>query len=261
MMIPENVKPLINQFSSELEQLPTDLIKGVYLYGSIALGSFEKERSDIDFVVVFNRPIQEDEVKTLENIHENLRQHPYGNRFDGVYIKEENLGKSNYELDPYFYISEGSLEKGHWDINAVTWWIMKHHGITVKGTPVEELSLHVEWSDVQKAMRYNIEHYWKEKKLQQFLEDDWVLSCVETNVRILCTMKKGEIIPKTKAMQEAKDWIGEDWHPVLDEALRIRFGNEEESYFSSMLMRAQTVVNFTDYIRSACEPYFATSKQ
>jgi len=198
----------------------------------------------------------EEERAMLESLHDLLREQPYGDRFDGVYIKEENLGKSNYELDPYFYIADGKLDQGHWDINGVTWWILKHHGITIKGKPVGELPLDVEWGDVEKTMRYNIEHYWKEKKLQQFLDDEWVLFCVETNARTFCTMKFGDIVPKTEAMKQAKDHLGEDWYPVLDEALRLRGEQGSEPHFASTLMRAQTVVNFADHVRRVCEPYF-----
>ena len=47
-------------------------IVGVYIYGSIALGAFHKETSDVDFVTVINDSVNEAENSSLWNYIRNL---------------------------------------------------------------------------------------------------------------------------------------------------------------------------------------------
>ncbi|MYL34851.1 nucleotidyltransferase [Pontibacillus yanchengensis] len=258
-MVPEQVESLLTEYTEKLNNLPSDVIKGVYLYGSLALDAFEEENSDIDFITIINRPLVEEEEEKLQQLHVALKNdYPFGNVMDGVYMLDSQIGKYNEELEAYLYCEEGELKRGHWDINAITWWVLEHHGIKVIGPDVTELPLETSWNDVKKTLRYNTEHYWPNKKLIQLLNDDDALFAIETNARILCTLEQESVIPKTEALQVAKQKVGREWGQLLDEGMLLRTNHENSatSHYSSPLMRAQVIMNFMEYIRHECRPYY-----
>ena len=78
-------------------------IVGVYIYGSIALGAFHKETSDVDFVTVINDSVNEAEKQQLVELHKKLSDNTLGKRMDGMYIPLADLGKYNDEMNEYVY--------------------------------------------------------------------------------------------------------------------------------------------------------------
>lgn len=121
--LPQEVHKLMQVFLHLLNTyLTKDLIKGVYIYGSTAIGAFEQEKSDIDLIVLLKRTANKKEIEILDDIHVQLTNENLGARMDGMYILKADIGKTNNVLAPYPYYSDGSLEVGHWDINHITWW-------------------------------------------------------------------------------------------------------------------------------------------
>ncbi len=55
------------------------LVLGLYIQGSVALKGFNKNRSDIDFIVVLkNAEVRDEDISDIEAIHEKLRsKHAY----------------------------------------------------------------------------------------------------------------------------------------------------------------------------------------
>ena len=51
--IPQSIQPLLDAYLHALEPLQAH-IHGIYIYGSIALGAFEEQESDIDIVVLIS---------------------------------------------------------------------------------------------------------------------------------------------------------------------------------------------------------------
>ena len=71
--LPTEVQQLMERYTVELKRNFLDeKIVGVYIYGSIALGAFHKETSDVDFVTVINDSVNEAENSSLWNYIRNL---------------------------------------------------------------------------------------------------------------------------------------------------------------------------------------------
>ena len=60
-------------------------IVGVYIYGSIALGAFHAETSDVDFVTVISDPVNEAEKQQLVELHKKLSGSTLGKK-NGWYV-------------------------------------------------------------------------------------------------------------------------------------------------------------------------------
>ncbi|MGH0431756.1 nucleotidyltransferase domain-containing protein [Bacillus hominis] len=234
--LPVEVQQLMEQYIAELKEIFSDeKIVGVYIYGSIALGAFHIETSDVDFVTVISDSMNEAEKQQIIELHKKLRKSTLGKRMDGMYIPLADLGKYNDEMDEYVYCAEGKADVGYWDINAVTWWTLKNQGITVTGKEVENLPFQIQWDDVVNTMKYNVEHYWSEKAKRPYLFfiEEWVESAVVTMGRILYTLENKTIVSKDRGLQYMLELYSHKWEPLLREVERMRHNPGEKRKLSS----------------------------
>ncbi|MFL0492179.1 nucleotidyltransferase [Bacillus sp. AFS054943] len=233
--LPEEVKKLMGQYIAELKEIFLDeKIVGVYVYGSIALGAFHIETSDVDFVTVISDSVNEAEKQQLVELHKKLSSSTLGKRMDGMYIPLADLGKYNDAMNEYVYCAEGKAAIGYWDINAVTWWTLKNEGITVMGKEAGDLPFQIKWDDVVQTMKYNVEHYWSEKAKRPYLFfiEEWVESAVVTMGRILYTLDHKTIVSKDRGLQYLLERSAKEWEPLLKEVERMRRSPMEKKKLS-----------------------------
>jgi len=252
-IIPLLIQPLLDAYLHALEPL-RDHIYGIYIYGSIALGAFEEGESDIDIVALTLVEWPEGELGQLARIHRRLvKEYPLGKRLAPMYVPLRDIGKCHTSLPPYPYASEGKLyREGYFDLNAVTWWTIKHKGICLPGPACADLPLEVAWEDVLGAMHYNLDTYWagKAKKPYLFLFDVWVMTAVATLCRILMAIEEGEIIAKSSALKSWRDRLPARWHALIDEAWRIRQHLDTPSLYRSRIARMRETLAFIKYVRT-----------
>lgn len=257
--LPVDVQSFMQKYVKSLNKhLPSDLIEGVYIYGSIALGAFNEAKSDIDFIVVLRRVVSKQELANLQDIHVQMNKHAFGKRMDGVYIQLNTIGETNEELPTYPYCANGEVKVGHWDVNHITWWVLKEHGITLQGTLIGELNIPTKWDDVLKALEYNMNKYWfsKSKKKYLFLLDSMVEFSTCTISRIICSLELRDILSKDKAVRLCIDMLPERWHLLLKESFRIRTKANTKSLYKSKLKRAKDCRDFILYIHQLCNKKF-----
>lgn len=252
--LPTEVQQLMEQYIVELKEIFSDeKIVGVYVYGSIALGAFHIETSDVDFVAVINDYVNEAEKQHLIELHKRLSKSTLGKRMDGMYISLADLGKYNDEMNEYVYCAEGKVDIGYWDINAVTWWTLKNQGITVAGKEAEDLPFQIKWDDVVNTMKYNVEHYWNEKAKRPYLffVEEWVESAVVTMGRILYTLENKTIVSKDRGLQYVLERSTKEWEPLLKEVERIR-NNPKEKRKISIWRRADMTKGYLLRLIETC---------
>lgn len=257
--LPVQVQSFMQKYVDLLNKnLPSDLIEGVYIYGSIALGAFNEAKSDIDFVVLLRRVVSEQEVATIQDIHVQMNKHAFGKRMDGVYIQLNTVGKTNEELSTYPYYIDGEVKVGHWDVNHITWWVLKEHGITLQGTPIRELNISTKWDDVLITLEYNMNKYWlsKTKKAYLFLFDSMIESATCTISRIICSLEQRDIFSKDKAVILCLDMLPERWHLLLKEGSRIRTKANSRSLYRSKIRRSKDCRDFILYTHQLCNKKF-----
>ncbi len=84
--LPKEVEQLMEQYIGGLKEIFLDeKIVGVYIYGSIALGAFHAETSDVDFVTVISDPVNEAEKQQLVELHKKLSGSTLGEK-NGWYV-------------------------------------------------------------------------------------------------------------------------------------------------------------------------------
>ncbi|MGM7635184.1 aminoglycoside adenylyltransferase domain-containing protein [Bacillus sp. Hm123] len=262
--IPNEVNSLLLDYTNLLETEFSNVIYGIYLYGSIALSAFDERKSDVDFITILKRSLTNTELGRLSKLHQKMKKmNPLAERLDGMYIHLADIGKENNDLQPYPCCASGTFKKSqYWDMNHVTWWTLKHHGISVTGVHLDELKILTSWCDVEKTMSYNLNKYWanKAKSGWYFLLDDWVEDAVLTMCRIYCSLKYKKIIPKEKAVEYALQTLPNKWSLLFKETLRLRHGDHTSSFFSSRWKRAKETKKFLLYMINDCNLKYINNK-
>lgn len=255
--IPNDLQNFIAYFTRNLVNEFGDIISGIYIYGSLAMSAYHEGTSDIDFIVLLGKEMTAEELIRLKRVHEKTNdESQYGKKLDGMYLQLTDISKNSSKLSSYPYCSDGKITTGHHDVNAVTWWTLKHHGITLYGIPSEKLEIEVKWTDIEENMKGNINHYWagKLKKPYLFLSAEMAEFTILTLCRVICSLETKEIVSKIEAAERLLLKLPEKWHRIMKEGIIIK--NQEGSLYKNRLHRAIDCHGFLKYAIEYCQLHY-----
>jgi hypothetical protein len=251
--IPKLIRPALENYVFLVNQELSDLIAGFYIVGSIALDGFNEQFSDIDFVAVLSRKASEAEIQKLTRIHKGIEKDFPKWKFSGCYIQTCDLGHFEDEMDPHPYYHDGKFyEKGYFEINSITWWILKNHGITIIGKEPVDLPFTVDWNLLLARMRENLNSYWvrwtnRTGRMLAILSDWGIQWTVLGVLRQYYTFRENSITTKMKAAEYALTILPSHWHTLIQEAINIREG-KKQSFYRSKTERMMTAIKFLKYV-------------
>jgi hypothetical protein len=249
-----------NVVSAYLEVMDAEtagLIEGLYLTGSVALGDFRPRASDIDFVAVTAKPLDEVATAAVARAHARLRKRFPRPVFEGIYATWDQLA-----ADP--------TRCGH---DPVTWHTLARHGVVVRGPDRTELKV---WTNAEALAVWtlgNLDSYWQPllDRAARFGDEWWSLAALTTYgtvwivlgvTRLHYTLATGEIGSKENAGCYALRTFPEEWHHIVNEALRLRQSDraspdltgalrgllDRESLYRSPFARRRDVIAFGDMV-------------
>ncbi|ADK15517.1 MULTISPECIES: hypothetical protein [Clostridium] len=67
--IPNILRSMLYEYEASLKKYFGSKIFGVYLYNSVALGGFDKDKSDIDFITILNKDFEDKDISIVTLIH------------------------------------------------------------------------------------------------------------------------------------------------------------------------------------------------
>lgn len=200
--------------------LGPDLV-GVYLRGSLALGDFDPVTSDIDFLVVTERPVTEGQFVALADLHRRLATlpSPYAHHLEGSYIDRAALRR--FGPHERRHPSVGPDWAFDWGDHGEDWvlerWIVRERGVTLLGPDSKSLMEPVTPQELKDAVRAQL-RWWAS------LPDapDWLLRrsyqafAVETMCRAHLTLRTGELPSKPRAAAWALGALPGEWRPLVE---------------------------------------------
>jgi hypothetical protein len=258
--LPDSVKNVLNEYISLLNEELPDTIKGLYLHGSIALDAYHANSSDIDFVAVTQRPLSEQDEKTLKQIHQKLAEACEKPQLDGIYV-----GKDNFNQECCFY-NEGTFGKAVHDI-PVTWWILKHKGITIFGPDAKELPLEADSRKLAAYVRKNMNEYWvprvnwmeaSQEKFENIPVDQMEAELEWTVLGLLrqfYTLKEHDIISKLGAGEYGLKHFDKERHDIIQEAINIRTGSSNRIFHTNK-ERVKAAIGFSRHLIKFCSDHY-----
>src|SRR5690349_6911442 len=97
--IPEAIQPLLHEYLKLVNRRIPNYMNAFYIEGSIALGGFNEQFSDIDFVTTLNRRPTADEFATLQNIHSVIGKNYPKWKMSGSYLQSNDLNHGNDNIE------------------------------------------------------------------------------------------------------------------------------------------------------------------
>jgi hypothetical protein len=256
--LPESVQPVLSDYIALVHEELPGLLTGVYLQGSLALNAFNPGLSDVDFISITSRRCAAADIDSLRAIHHQLIQRYPSVQLEGCYLLAEDVGRFEDAMPPHPFIHDGVLQaSGYHDINAVTWWILKHRGIAVCGPPPDQFDIQIDWESLLAKMHHNLNSYWASftsnpQRMAWLLNDYGVQWAVLGVLRQFYTFRERAITSKAGAGIYGLEHTPQQWHQLIQEAINIRAGSPASS-FRFRLTRAIAARAFVQLIITACD--------
>jgi len=200
---------------------------GLYLEGSIALGEFEADRSDIDFVVVTDGDVSEETFLTLKSLHARIAaaESRWGPELEGSYIPRQAIRHHDPRPAAHPYIDRGTSElgivhqeSGYWIIHRQ---LLREHGVALAGPDPHTLIDPVHPDQVRRAAADVLREWWLPMLDDPTRLQSWGYRCyaVLTMCRMLYTLRHGTIVSKRFAARWAQDTLDPRWTNLVRDAL------------------------------------------
>ena len=223
MNLPQDVSVFLEALLLGVQDALGDNLVGVYLRGSLALGDFIPATSDIDVLVVTERPVADAEFARLADLHARLAKssYTYGNRHEIAYV--DRAAWRRFEPGRR-HPSLGQGEALAWSEHRDNWilerWTVRECGVALLGPEPHSLLDPVATEELRVAVRSRLRDWadWAD----QTDDPDWLLPrahkayVVETMCRALATLACGQLLSKPRAVSWALAHLPEPWRSTVE---------------------------------------------
>jgi predicted nucleotidyltransferase len=222
---PVEVSLLIENLLTGAREALGDNLLGFYLRGSLALGDFNPETSDVDILVVTQRPISETEFEALAALHKRIpaRDNQYGRHYEVSYVDRASLKR--FEPGERVHPTIGSdwpfARAEHRENFVLERWMVREHGVILVGPDPKTLIDPISADELREAatgeLRARIKHWAGRDELPDWLDTRYYQAFeVETICRALYTLEFGTLPTKPRAVAWALEALPERWRTLVE---------------------------------------------
>ena len=218
------VNVILEQLLRDAQRILGNLFSGMYLYGSLALGDFSLDKSDIDFVVVTDGRLPEPMISALARMHRQTAKGDsrWAGELEGSYIPKKALRRHDPEHSIHPQVKQdGGLSLEQHDSD----WIIQRHilreyGVTLAGPDPKTLIDNIGPADLRQAV-LDLLWWWEEQVADTTLirQSPYQAFAILSMCRVLYTMEHGTIVTKPSAARWALAALDERWLTLINRAL------------------------------------------
>jgi len=211
-----------------VEAALTDNLVGVYLRGSLALGDFDPATSDIDFLVVTERPVAEAEFAALAVLHARLAALPnkYADHLEGSYIPRAAVERFRPDERRHPTVgADWTFQYGeHRDGWILERWTVRERGVILRGPDPKTLIDPITPDAICQAVRVCLREWteWMARPdgLQFVTPRSHQAFAAETMCRALYTLahSRGALPTKPRAVAWARETLPEPWRSLVEQS-------------------------------------------
>jgi hypothetical protein len=222
-LVPE-VASLIDALLTSLDEAVGDNLLGVYPRGSLALGAFDPDYSDVDVFVVTERRVSDQEFEALTVMHDCVRALPnrYAPTLEVAYLDREAFRRfTPGERHPTIT----SHDPFRWERHDSNWvldrWMTREHGSAWHGPDPKSLIDPITDEELRAALRKRIDEWahWAtdvpEEDREWFHERAHQCYVIETTCRALHGLAHGGLPTKPQAVAWALATLPEPWRELV----------------------------------------------
>lgn len=219
------VNAILQELLKDVQSILGSHFIGMYLEGSLTGSDFDQD-SDIDFVVVTDDNVSENNYLALQAMHEriNLMETWCAINLEGSYISQYALRRHDPNHAHHPNIERGNGERLKMVYHDETWiihrYILRERGITLIGTAPKTLIDPILPNELRRAMLPTL-HGWATQILNnpnEIIRRGYQSLTVLSLCRILYTLQFDDIVSKAKAAKWVKETLDEKWNALIDRA-------------------------------------------
>jgi predicted nucleotidyltransferase len=219
------INALLQDLLWHVQNVLGDSFVGLYLYGSLASGEFDPQRSDIDFLVVTTGELPAKMLPTLAAMHRRLAAtgSKWAKRLEGSYIPQHALRRYDpaQARHPSLRV-DGSFDVDH---HGPNWLIQMHlirrQAIVLAGPDPTTLIDPFGPDDLRHAALSTLREWWAPMldAPARLRQREYQAYAVLTMCRALYTLHHGTVVSKRVAACWAREYLGQQWVELIDAAL------------------------------------------
>ncbi|OCL26604.1 hypothetical protein U472_11510 [Orenia metallireducens] len=218
------VNKLLDKFVSNVNNILKQQLVSIYILGSLAVGDFNLNSSDIDFLVITETNLKKEIITYLRNMHyELVSNNPiWGDRLEGSYISKDKLKEFQPPENPRPYIHKGQLKLlrygNEWIIEK---YVLKKHGMILKGEDLRSEIKYIKQNDLKRVTLKILYNWWKPmiNNKSKLYDDEYQAYAVLSMCRVIYTLHHGTVVSKPKAARWVKKELSEKWDSLINDAL------------------------------------------
>ncbi len=225
-----DVDELLGGLLNRMQQILNRKLIGLYLYGSLVTGDFDRETSDIDLLAVASSEINDEEFERLRKMHDDFvaENRKWGDRIEIAYLSATALRTFKTQTSRIAVISPGEpfhfKEAGNdWLIN---WRVARENGVALFGPAPTTIIEPISKQEFLKAVCEQAKD-WGEW-VYQMRNRPAQAYAILTMCRALYAYKNGEQVSKKQAARWAQECYPQ-WSSLIQNALAWRAAWRDEA--------------------------------
>jgi hypothetical protein len=214
------IEALLGRLTGEIRRSSNDSLVGLYVYGSLVTGDFDKGRSDIDLLAVVDSDIEDETFDRLDRMHARIvEDHPaWEDRIEVAYVPATALWNFRTRTAQIAVISPGEPfhRKAAGRDYLLNWYTVREVGATLCGPPPDTLIPEISRSEFVEVAREHAE-WWKEQ-VHGMRTPGAQSYAVLTMCRALYTHTNRRQASKKQAALWARTYLSQ-WAPLIQQRL------------------------------------------
>ena len=219
----QDVNIFLNLLLSNIESILGDYFIGLYLGGSLALGDFNPQRSDIDFVVVTLDELPPEMIAAVQAMHTRLRATgtKWASRLDGSYVPQQVFRHWTPDATPCPFVEGDQFMVTNQGSAVIQRHIIHQFGVVVSGPSPHKLLDPVDADELRRALQDMLEVSWRPLVdepawLQQVQMQPFAIL---TLCRTLYALEHGVVASKPVAARWCQQTMDKQWTNLIEWAL------------------------------------------
>jgi hypothetical protein len=256
------VNIVLDALLPDVQEILGQQFVGMYLYGSLAYGGFDRA-SDVDFIVITEGVLSGETFLALQTMHEQVARLDSwcATQLEGSYTPHQALKTFDPRNVFHLHIDRGpgeKLQQMQIDDPKVSraWWggwvfmrhVLREHGIPLEGPSLQVLIEPVQSGELRQAAQANLEG-WLEPLLDhpdELMHFGYQSYCVLTVCRLLFTLETDRITTKQNAARWVQEKLEARWSALIGRALIDRQGPPDP-------VPPEAILETQDFIRYTME--------
>lgn len=225
-----HVNSSLNELFLRIRKVLGDKLVGLYLGGSLVLGDFDEQISDIDLVATLSSDITDTELNELREMHADFigEHNEWQDRIEVCYISTDALQTVKSAASQIVNISPGEpihrLElRKEWIMN---WYLAREYSTALFGPPPKSIIEPISKEEYIQSIKDHMKSWdaWAKNMRDRYAQVAYVIL---TMCRALYAYKNGDQVSKIRAARWAERQMPE-WSELIENALVWRKTKNEE---------------------------------